>query len=95
MTRARALARWSGGLPLALRLGAAAARSDVDWRPGEPAAPLRRLPETGEYAELFALACVARVVTPALLADVLPELDAVAALRWLAGCAFADERAGG
>ena len=93
--RAEALARWSGGLPLALRLGAAAARTDVDWRPGEPAAPLRRLPETGEYAELFALACVARVVTPALLADVLPELDAEAGLRWLAGCAFADERAGG
>ena len=72
--RAEALARWSGGLPLALRLGAAAARADVDWRPGEPAAPAAPLPETRRaYAEVFALACVARVVTPALLADVLPE----------------------
>ena len=96
--RAEAIARWSGGLPLALRLGAAAARADAEWRPGEPAAPLRRLPEAvlaGPHADVFALACIARVVTPALLADVLPDVDADEALRWLAGCAFADTRAGG
>ena len=44
---------------------------------------------------MFALACVARVVTPALLADVLPRSTPTAALRWLADCAFADARAGG
>ena len=93
--RAEAIARWSGGLPLALRLAAAAARADTGWRPGEPAAPLRRLPETGDYAEVFALACVARVVTRPLLADVLPDVDADDALRWLEGCAFSDTRAGG
>ena len=61
-------------------------------------AHLRRVAEAaldGPFADVFALACVARVVTPALLADVLPELDAPAALRWLAGCAFADARPGG
>jgi hypothetical protein len=100
--RAAAIARWAGGLPLALRLGAAAARDDPSWTPGADAAPLRahlrRVSEAalaGEHADVFALACVARVVTPALVADVLPGVDAAAALRWLAGCAFADSRPGG
>ena len=89
--RAAAIARWAGGLPLALRLGAAAALADPQWAPGAEAealrAHLRRVAEVtldGPFADVFALACVARVVTPALLADVLPELDARAALRWLA-----------
>jgi hypothetical protein len=96
--RAAAIARWAGGLPLALRLGAAAARADTGWVPGEPAAPLRRIPEAAledPFADVFALACIARVVTPALLADVLPGIDGPAALRWLADCAFADARPGG
>src|SRR4051812_25988171 len=99
--RAAAIARWAGGLPLALRLAAADAREDPAWRPGDVPpeallAHLRRMPEVaGEYADVFAVACIARVVTPTLLADVLPEVDAPAALRWLAGCAFADVRPGG
>ena len=100
--RAAAITRWAGGLPLALRLGAAAAREDPTWAPGSDAAPLRahlqRVSEValaGEHADVFALACVARVVTPALVADVLPGVDPAAALRWLAGCAFADSRPGG
>jgi hypothetical protein len=100
--RAAAIARWAGGLPLALRLGAAAAREDPSWTPGADAAPLRahlrRVSEAAlasEHADVFALACVARVVTPALVADVLPGVDPAAALRWLAGCAFADSRPGG
>ena len=99
--RAAAIARWAGGLPLALRLGAAAAREDPAWTPGTDAAPLRahlqRVSEAalaGPFADVFALACVARVVTPALIADVLPGVDAAAALRWLAGCAFADAAPG-
>jgi hypothetical protein len=100
--RAGAIARWAGGLPLALRLGAAAAREDAGWAPGADAASLRahlrRVADRaldGPFADVFALACVARVVTPELVAGVLPETDAGAALRWLAGCAFADTRAGG
>ncbi len=100
--RAAAITRWAGGLPLALRLGAAAAREDPTWMPGSDAAPLRahlqRVSEValaGEHADVFALACVARVVTPGLVADVLPGVDPAAALRWLAGCAFADARPGG
>jgi hypothetical protein len=100
--RAAAIARWAGGLPLALRLGAAAAREDPLWSPGADAAPLRahlrRVADValdGPFADAFALACVARVVTPELVADVLPGVDTAAALRWLAGCAFADSRRGG
>ena len=77
--RAAAIARWASGLPLALRLGAAARarRSGLDAR--ADAAPLRahlrRVSDValdGEFADVFALACVARVVTPALIIDVLP-----------------------
>ncbi len=99
--RAAAIARWAGGLPLALRLGAAAARADPCWTPGAapPEALLSHLRRVGEFdgpfGDAFALACVARLVTPALLADVLPALDAHAAMRWLASCPFADARAGG
>jgi hypothetical protein len=99
--RAAGIARWAGGLPLALRLAAAAARESPVWTPD--AAPpeallahLRRIPDAGgEYADVFAVACIARLVTRELLSDVLPDVDAAAALRWLAGCAFADARAGG
>ena len=101
-SRAAAIARWAGGMPLALRLGATAAREDPAWAPGADAGPLRahlrRAADAaldGEFGDVFALACVARVVTPALVADVLPDVDAQAALRWLAGCAFADARPGG
>jgi hypothetical protein len=41
--RAEAIARWAGGLPLALRLAAGAARADAAWTPGQPAATLRHL----------------------------------------------------
>jgi hypothetical protein len=100
--RAAAIARWAGGLPLALRLGAAAAREHPAWSPGTDAAPLRAHARhvadaalAGEHADVFALACVARVVTPALVADVLGVPDTGAALRWLASCAFSDSRGGG
>ena len=96
--RAAAIARWAGGLPLTLRLAALTAIENPGWLPGDVPpeallAHLRRMPELD--SDVFAVACIARVVTPALLADVLPEHDAPAALRWLAGCAFADARPGG
>ena len=93
---------WAGGLPLSLRLGATAARADDEWSPGLDSAALhahlRRIAEAaleGPYARVFALGCVARTVTGALIAAVLPTLDAAAALRWLANSGFADSRAGG
>ena len=100
--RAAAIARWAGGLPLALRLGATAARADPAWAPGPTrrrcartcgASPRRR--STARSRDVFALACVARVVTPRWSPTCCPDVDAAAALRWLAGCAFADARPGG
>ncbi|MDA0162118.1 ATP-binding protein [Solirubrobacter ginsenosidimutans] len=41
--RAGAIVGWAGGLPLALRLAAGAARTDPAWRPGAPAPALRHL----------------------------------------------------
>src|SRR6185436_14040259 len=59
--RAAAIARWAGGLPLALRLGAAAAREDPTWTPGTDAAPLRAHLQrvsaaalAGPFADVFA-----------------------------------------
>jgi hypothetical protein len=96
------IVNWAGGMPLSLRLGATAARADEQWSPGLDSAALhahlRRVAEAaleGPYARVFALGCVARTVTATLVADVLPELEAAVALRWLANSAFADSRAGG
>ncbi|HEX2084545.1 MAG TPA: AAA family ATPase [Solirubrobacteraceae bacterium] len=103
----RALARlldWAQGSPLALSLGADAARSHdwrpeyVDERPDLVRAIFRRLMEEeadGGEPEALAVAAVARVVTPRLLADVLPGVDTQAADRWLRSLSFAEPAAGG
>ena len=99
------LLEWAQGSPLALSLGADAARAGgwspeyVDERPDLVRAILRHLTgselEGGGEPEALAVAGIARVVTPRLLADVLPGIDAEAADRWLRSLTFADPVAGG
>jgi hypothetical protein len=99
-----ALLTWAKGSPLALSLGAGAARAGgwrpeyVDERPDLVRAILRRLTDTelaGGEPEALAVAGIARVVTPRLLEDVLPGIDARAADRWLRSLSFAEPVAGG
>ena len=98
------LLAWAQGSPLALSLGAEAARGGgwrpeyVDERPDLVRAILRRLTESevdGGEPEALAVAGIARVVTPRLLEDVLPGIDARAADRWLRSLSFAEPVAGG
>jgi hypothetical protein len=99
------LLEWAQGSPLALSLGADAARSGgwkpeyVDERPDLVRAILRHLTdaelEGGGEPEALAVAGIARVVTPRLLADVLPGIDADAADRWLRSVTFAEPVAEG
>ena len=98
------LLEWAQGSPLALSLGAAAARGGgwrpeyVDERPDLVGAILRRL-TWEELAdgdpEALAVAAIARVVTPRLLRDVLPGIDADAAYAWLRSRSFTDAVSGG
>ncbi|HEX8083952.1 MAG TPA: ATP-binding protein [Solirubrobacteraceae bacterium] len=99
------LLEWAQDSPLALSLGADAARSGgwkpeyVDERPDLARAILRHLTDSelegGGEPEALAVAGIARVVTPRLLADVLPGIDADAADRWLRSLTFADAVAEG
>src|SRR3954468_24332581 len=95
------LVRWAEGSPLALTLGADTAREDRTWRPQRlderPAlaeALVRRLAGPGvggaEY-DVMAVAALARATDAALLADVLPDVDAADAETWLRGLTFAEE----
>jgi hypothetical protein len=90
---------WSEGSPLALALGAEAAR-DGGWEPalleGRPdlvRAILRRLADEelleGD-GDVLAVAAIARVVTARLLREVLPGVDADEAQSWLRGRTFAE-----
>lgn len=102
--RRTALAHWAGGSPLALTLAAGAA-ADVAWTPGEDAEPreivrtlVRRLAESeidGLHRDVLGVASIARVTSPRLLQDVLPETDAAEAMRWLEGRTFAEALGGG
>ena len=103
--RSTGLLEWAQGSPLALSLGADAARAGgwhpeyVDERPDLVQAILRRLTdpelEGGGEPEALAVAGIARVVTPRLLGDVLPGVDGAAADRWLRSLSFAEPIAGG
>ena len=95
---------WAQGSPLALSLGAEAARAGgwrpeyVDERPDLVRAILLRLTDTeldGGEPEALAVAGIARVVTPRLLEEVLPGIDARAADHWLRSLSFAEPVAGG
>ena len=94
-----ALLEWAEGSPLALTLGADAARTS-DWKPewleGRPdltQAILRRLTEEellqGE-GDVLAVASIARVVTARLLRHVLPGVDADEAESWLRARSFVE-----
>src|SRR3954469_13379658 len=99
-TTARELLRWAEGSPLALTLGADTAREDATWRPQRlderPAlaeALVRRLarPELGGAEhDVMAVAALSRATDAALLADVLPDVDAAEAEAWLRGLTFAE-----
>lgn len=90
---------WAEGSPLALSLGADAAR-DGGWRPewleGRPdltQAILRRLTEEEMLqgdGDVLAVASIARVVTARLLREVLPGVDADEAQSWLRSRSFAE-----
>ncbi len=88
--RAAAVA-WAGGSPLALVLVAnpsvaIPAGPDADAPPEVIDALLRRLLDSqpeGEGRAVLAVAALARVTTPALLAAVLPDVDAPRCFAWL------------
>ena len=92
--RARHIAAWAGGSPLALTLAAEAAVADALWDPAaEPAPPevveplIRRIFDAdveGPHAGVMAAAAIGRVITPGLLRDALPGIDAEASFAWLA-----------
>jgi hypothetical protein len=88
--RAAAVA-WAGGSPLALVLAADApvdlpAKRDAEAPSSPGDALLRRVLDSqpeGEGRAVLAVAALARVTTPALLAAVLPEVDGERRFAWL------------
>ena len=96
---------WAKGSPLALSLGAQSARPG-DARPGV-GPPLDADSLSGLVARLvdrevdaahrriLSVAALARVTTPDLLTQVLPDCDPDASFAWLSGCSFAEPLADG
>jgi hypothetical protein len=95
------LISWSGGSPLALTLAADAVQAGGSWnpqrmedRPELVRALIRHLAHTeldGGNLDVMAVAALARATTPALLAEVLPDVDATAAEEWLRTRSFAEQ----
>ena len=90
---------WADGSPLALAMGADQVRSSPESAPSVLASPLvvrgllDRLAGTEiepAYADALAIAATARVTTPDLLRDALPDGDADAAFAWLASRSFCE-----
>ncbi|MCW3063100.1 MAG: ATPase, partial [Solirubrobacterales bacterium] len=89
--RARDVAAWAEGSPLALAL--AAENASPDWRPQGAHDPpevvrslIRQLAESeleGGHLDALGVASIARLTTPALLRSVLPDTDAEEAYTWL------------
>jgi len=96
------LMAWAGGSPLALTLGAAAARDRGAWGIGGLDAHVeladllvQRLTESEldpSHLDVITVAALARRVDAALLADVLPGVDGVRAEAWLRSRTFAEGR---
>ncbi len=103
--RARTLAAWAGGSPLALTLAAEAAIDDPGWDPAAEPVPtdlvkplIGRLADAdieGPHAGVLEAAAIARVTTPDLLRAALPGIDADASFAWLAERHFAERVGGG
>src|SRR3954447_1003204 len=95
------LIRWADGSPLALSLGADAAREDQTWPPKRldehpvlAEALVRRLtrPEIAAARyDLMAVAALARATDADLLGEVLPDVDAAEAESWLRSLSFAED----
>jgi len=91
---------WASGSPLALALAADASHADPAWRVERAEddqqlmyALLRRVAQTevdGGNLDVAAVAAIARTSTRALLAEVLPDVDAEQAEGWLRSLSFAE-----
>jgi AAA ATPase domain len=103
---AQQLIAWADGSPLALALAAdAAVRDGGSWAPHSihehpnlVQAILHRIAKTeldGGNLDVVAVAAIARAADRKMLQDVLPEVDAAAAERWLRERTFAEPLAGG
>jgi len=103
---AQQLIAWADGSPLALALAAdAAVRDGGSWAPHSVhehpnlvQAILHRIAKTeldGGNLDVVAVAAIARACDAPMFADVLPEIDAAAAERWLRERTFAEPVAGG
>jgi AAA ATPase domain len=103
---AQQLVAWADGSPLALALAADAAMRDggswaperIHEHPNLVQAILHRIARTeldGGNLDVAAVAAIARVADETMLADVLPEVDAPAAYRWLRERTFAEPVGGG
>jgi hypothetical protein len=96
-----AITGWAGGSPLALTLAADAVRSGTGWDPaGGMDQPeivrslIHRLVDDGDIdgvsLSVLGVAAIARVTTPALLAAVLPDIDAGTAYERLCSFTFTE-----
>ncbi len=88
---------WAAGSPLVLTLAAEAGRSAND-SPETLRALCRRLVDAdleSEHSDALAVAAIARVTTPELLAEALPHHEAAEGYRWLADRSFTRPLGGG
>ena len=103
--RTDAIADWAQGSPLALALAAETAARDESWNPLHDSehpevlhSLIRRIVDgelRGERLSALAVASIARVTTPELLAAVLPESDTTAAYDRLRELSFSEPLADG
>ena len=102
---AEAVCTWAAGSPLALTLAADAARAFGTWdpdrledRPELVRGLIRHTARTeldGGNLDVIAVAALARVTTPRMLEEVLPDVDAAMAIDWLRTRTFAEETSAG
>jgi hypothetical protein len=101
----RRLIEWSGGSPLALRLGARALSRDPGWSPQDTTGTsavlepvIRRLTDEelrGPHLETLGIASIARVTTPGMLRATVRSSDAEEEHAWLEARSFVEPLGGG